>query len=66
MRYREKILNNTKNGMSKESLGVENQLNSGNRRQFMDLFGTWNEKDKAEIDKTVSDFEKIDSEDWRE
>ncbi len=57
-------LNQTIKRILEEALGVKPRAQK-NRRHFEEFCGTWTKEQVAEFDKAVSDFERVDPEDWR-
>ena len=57
-------LNKTIKKMLEESLGVKPKNPEDRKKDFLDLFGIWSEKDAEEFDQSIKDFERIDPEDW--
>ncbi|MDP3231345.1 MAG: hypothetical protein Q8S33_00760 [Myxococcales bacterium] len=47
-----------------QALGVK-PAPSKNRSHFEKLLGSWTKAEKAEFDKSVSDFERIEASEWR-
>lgn len=56
-------LNKTIKILLSESLGIST-LKKHSKNDFDKFYGIWSKKDTREFDKAVSDFEKIDREDW--
>lgn len=57
-------LNKTIKKLLSESLGITPGSEGDHEKDFLDLFGAWNEKEAQEFTKRLGDFEKIDPEDW--
>ena len=57
-------LNYTIKKLLAEALGLSSRKGEDREKDFLDLFGVWSNKEAREFHKQVSDFEKIDREDW--
>ena len=57
-------LNKTIQMLLKESLGLNKKPQRDHKSDFLDLFGTWTEKDAAEFNRHTSSFSRIDKQDW--
>jgi len=57
-------LNKTIKALLEQSLGIVPGVSTGHQEEFRDLCGVWSAKEIKELEKSLGDFEKIDSEDW--
>lgn len=57
-------LNYTIKKLLAEALGLSPRKGEDREKDFLDLFGVWSNKEAREFHKQVSDFEKINREDW--
>ena len=58
-------LNKTIKNLLEKSFSVNANVESDRKKEFMDLFGVWTKNDEKQFNKHMSDFEKIDKEDWQ-
>jgi hypothetical protein len=61
----DKSINQTVKEIMEQSVGIKSKKNDAYNSEFKDLCGIWPENDVWEFENATSDFEKIDSEDWR-
>jgi hypothetical protein len=57
-----KSLNKTIKGLLEESLGMHHSQD--HRAEFIDLFGSWSEKDREQFEQATEDLNRVDPEDW--
>jgi hypothetical protein len=60
-----KSLNKTIKKLLEEALGIDKKPPSGNRDDFLDLFGIWTAREVKQFMTTTKDLEKVDREDWK-
>ena len=60
---KQESLNKTIKKLLRQSLGLEKN-HDNHKEDFMDIFGKWSENDLNEFEKNISDFDKINTEDW--
>ncbi|MBI4651966.1 hypothetical protein HY745_11935 [Candidatus Desantisbacteria bacterium] len=59
-----KSLNKTIQSLLKKSLGLDALNENDRKKNFLDLFGSWNKNDEKEFINNTKTFNKIDAEDW--
>jgi len=57
-------LNKTIKKLLAEALGLKSK-EVDDRKEFMDLFGVWGERDLEQFSRAVQDFEEIDEGEWQ-
>jgi len=57
-------LNKTIKQLLAEALGLKQDDQDNNNKDFQDLSGVWTKKEAIEFIKNTEDFEKIDEADW--
>lgn len=57
-------LNNTIKKLLAESLGLSPKKGEERKRDFLDLFAVWSDRDVQDFNKRIIDLEKIDPGDW--
>jgi plasmid stability protein len=57
-------LNNTIKKLLAESLGLSPKKGEERKRDFLDLFGVWSDRDVQDFKKRIIDLEKIDPGEW--
>lgn len=58
-------LNKTIQILLKQSLGLNSKPSGNHREDFLDIFGSWSEKDEMEFIKKSQDFNTINESDWK-
>ena len=48
----------------RSALGLEKVPEPDHRQEFLDMFGTWSDREAAEFEKSIEDLERIEPEDW--
>ena len=50
----------------RSALGLEKEPEPDHRRDFLDLFGTWSDRETTEFHKRIEELETIEPQDWEE
>jgi len=57
-------MNKTVKHLLMQALGLAGKNLESDRREFLDLFGTWSDRDAKEFEEKTADFRKIRHADW--
>jgi hypothetical protein len=57
-------LNKTIKHLLNQALGLSKKDREKSRKEFLDLFGTWSDRDVKEFEEKTADFRKIHRADW--
>ncbi len=63
-RKEKRSMNQTAQSLLEEALGMKENLQS-RTEAFQDMFGTWDKKEKEEINKRLRSLERVNEEDWK-
>lgn len=50
----------------RSALGLEKAPEPEHRDEFLDLFGTWSDRETEDLHKRIEDLERIEPQDWEE
>jgi plasmid stability protein len=48
----------------RSALGLEKEPEPDHRMEFLDLFGTWSDRETAEFNRRIEELETIEPQDW--
>ena len=48
----------------RSALGLEKAPEPDHKQEFLDLFGSWSDREHADFQKRIEDLEKIEPDDW--